>query len=422
MTYEEALVKISELPPRGIRLGLERMKAFCQSAGIELQGEIPRFIQVAGTNGKGSVTACLQSLFLEAGFNTGAYFSPYVYDPRERIQLGRNLISEEEFAALTTALFEFVPPFENSEYGGISEFEFKTAMGLLAFQQNKCERVALEVGLGGTYDATSVVHPACGVIVSIGLDHTHILGDTLDKIAAEKAGILKPEMPLVLGEMPAEASETILSHARALNCPVWQLGKEIRLTGVSEYTVELPTRTISGLKPGLHGVKQPENMALAIAAGELSGCLEGVPDEVLVRGIRNTTIPGRFERIQKAKQLFVLDGAHNGEAAATLAASLLAEREGQWVLVLSMLHGHDVERFLKPFAENNLVSECLVLPLDNPRAMPANDIAKVCEQYFPTRVFQTAEQAIEYAQETQQNVVVTGSFYLLGPMKEALMR
>ncbi|HEY0866603.1 MAG TPA: hypothetical protein VGE01_04465, partial [Fimbriimonas sp.] len=220
MTYPEALAYVSGLEPRGWRLGLDRMQAFIDRAGLSQNvGRPPgtdpagkpgaRFIHVAGTNGKGSVTAFLQSMLVEHGYRTGAFFSPYVVDPRERVQFGRSLISESDFASVVAHLKPIAESFSETEFGGITEFEFKTAVGVEYWRRKRCEWVALEVGLGGRLDATNVVHPACSAIVSIGYDHTQILGDTLEKIAFEKAGIVKPETPLVVGDVPEPARRVI---------------------------------------------------------------------------------------------------------------------------------------------------------------------------------------------------------------------
>src|SRR6185436_18334668 len=231
MTYDEALAYIASLAPRGWRLGLDRMQAFVDKIGMQdalgAEGG-PQFIHVAGTNGKGSVTAYLQSILVEAGYKTGAFFSPFVYDPRERVQFGRELISKEDLAKLTEELIPIAESFSDTEFGGITEFEFKTALGFLYWKRKQCEWVALEVGLGGRLDATNVVTPKASIIVSIGLDHTNILGHTLAEIAYEKAGIIKPKVPVVVGQMPHEALEVIERAAAEREAPIWRYGKEIR--------------------------------------------------------------------------------------------------------------------------------------------------------------------------------------------------
>jgi dihydrofolate synthase / folylpolyglutamate synthase len=210
MDYQQAQDYIASLAQRGWRLGLDRMTEFAARAdlvGSLGDGDSPKFIHVAGTNGKGSVTAMLQSCLVDQGHRTGAFFSPYVVDPRERIQFGREMISKEDLAAIATKLMPIGESLSETEFGGVTEFEFKTAMGFEYWKQKECDWVALEVGLGGRLDATNIITPASSAIVSISYDHVSILGETLAEIAREKAGVIKPGRPVVVGEMPDEAFE-----------------------------------------------------------------------------------------------------------------------------------------------------------------------------------------------------------------------
>ncbi|MCH7945095.1 MAG: bifunctional folylpolyglutamate synthase/dihydrofolate synthase, partial [Armatimonadetes bacterium] len=186
LSFDDAVARLGDLRRRGWRLGLDRMQEYVRRLGLQDklgQPGGPKFIHVAGTNGKGSVVAFLQSMLVEQGFKTGAAYSPYVYDIRERVQLGRKLISKSDFARLAVRLLDVGEDLERTELGGPTEFELKTALGFAYWAEQGAEWVALEVGLGGRLDATNVVDPAASIIVSIGLDHTHILGETLSEIA-----------------------------------------------------------------------------------------------------------------------------------------------------------------------------------------------------------------------------------------------
>lgn len=416
MTYEDALTYISSLAPRGWRLGLDRMHAFAEAANLsDAIGKSPlgpKFVQVAGTNGKGSTTAYLQSLMVHAGYKTGAYFSPYVYDPRERIQIGQSLIPKEDFAEATSKLRPIAESFTDSVYEGISEFEFKTAMGLLYWKQQNVEWVALEVGLGGKLDATTIVTPRAGIITSIGLDHTSILGNTLEEIAYEKAGIAKPGMPLILGELPPVALRTIEDHAKEVGSPTWKLGKDIILTQQREsYTVQTPGASYAGLCHGIPGTMQAENMALAIAAFEAAGATFSL--EQVQLGVKNAFIPGRFERRTYQGRLTLLDGAHNGEAASVLAQSLKQTFPNQkFALVTAMVAGHDPVRFYE--ALKDVVEEVFVVPLDFHRAYSVPDLLIALSSLFPTTGHESVEAGLAAAQASGLPVLVTGSFYVLG--------
>ncbi len=410
MTYSEALAYVSSLAPRGWRLGLDRMQEFARRAGLDQGG--PRYIQIAGTNGKGSVTAFVQSLLIEQGYRAGAFFSPYVYDPRERVQFGRELISETDFASVVQALMPIAEGMEDSEFQGPTEFEFKTAVGVEYWRRRDCQWVSLEVGLGGRLDATSIVTPAAGVIVSIGLDHTSILGDTLELIAAEKAGIVKPGMPLVVGQMEPGPRAVIERIAREQGSEVWRFGTEIRVEELPDgLKVTTPVGSYSGLRPGLKGRIQHHNLALAIGALEAAGAIRDA--SMLPLGASRAFCPGRFEQ----RGRFVLDGAHNPQAARVLVKILRGEgfADKSLVLLTSMVNGHESEGFYRALAP--MVREAHVGPIDFHRAQPAERVAEAARAAgIPATSYATLPEAIAAAERAagEQTVLVSGSFYFLG--------
>lgn len=425
MTYDQALAYIASLEPRGWRLGLDRMEAFIQRAGLADavgRGPSPKFIHVAGTNGKGSVTAFLQSLLTESGVQTGAFFSPFVVDPRERVQINRSYISREELAQATEYLLPIAESFSETEFGGISEFEFKTAVGFLQWKRSQCDWVALEVGLGGRLDATNVVTPCASVIVSIGLDHMNLLGHTHAAIAFEKAGIIKPGVGVAVGQMSHEAESVVLEVARQQNAPVWRMNRdiEVKSDGEDSWTVRTPGGTYSGLKPGLRGVIQPHNMALAIAALGIAGV--NIEDDSVRRGVERATIPGRMHLIQTDGRTVLLDGAHNPDAAASLRATLeTGDLPGfgpidRIILVTNMLSGHDPEPFYEVW--RGLVEEVHVVPISFHRAVPPGETALRLGRMFKNVIpHATLEAGIDSAMDSaaaDDLVVVTGSFYLVG--------
>src|SRR5688500_11172275 len=208
MTYTEARKYIESLQARGWRLGLDRMEAFLDRLGNPHDGL--RAFHVAGTNGKGSVTGMIAACLTSAGYKTGSFYSPYVYDFRERIQIDGEMISEADVARLTALIKPVADEMACEEVGGPTEFEFKTAMAFVFWKEMGCEVAAVEVGLGGRLDATNVIEePICAVITEIGLDHQQYLGDTIEKIAFEKAGIIKPGRPVVTGVTDDRAHKVI---------------------------------------------------------------------------------------------------------------------------------------------------------------------------------------------------------------------
>lgn len=381
------------------------MREFARLAGI--RGDA-NYVHVAGTNGKGSVTAMVQSILVEAGFVTGAFFSPYVYDPRERVQLGRELIPEKDFAALVEELI----PLSETKFGGATEFEFKTAVGFLYWQRHYAEWVALEVGLGGRLDSTNIIVPRVSVITSISLDHTGILGSTVEEIAAEKAGILKPGVPAVVGDLPPGAMAVV---ERAADAGIWRYGRDVVLEGRD---LRLPTRTVGDLAAPFAGEHMAQNMALAVAALDAAGLR--ISDEVVRRGLEKTSLPGRFERRVVDGVEVVLDGAHNPASAAALADTLRATfGDGRMVFLCGMVQGHDPGGFFAAIAP--LAAEIHLAPIDFHRALAPSELAPFAGRGSVAHgsVADAVGAALCAAKAGGLPLVVTGSFYLLSEVVAA---
>lgn len=423
MTYSEALAYIASLAPRGWRFGIDRMHAFCEAAGLRpyLGAEpLPNYIHVAGTNGKGSTTAFTQSILVEAGANTGAYFSPYVVDPRERIQLGREYIGPEELADLVVELRPIAESFTDTPFGGISEFEFKTAVGFRCWQRHACDWIALEVGLGGSLDATNVVTSRAGIIVSIGLDHVKILGETLGEIAREKAGIIKPRVPVIVGEMANEPRWVIEAVARSRQAPIWQYGRDVHW---ENGTIRTPNRTVHDVRPALVGERQGHNMALAVAALEAAGF--EMTDEQIRLGAERAYVPGRFEQLAVEGRTVILDGAHNADAAQVLIKTLDQTYPGRsLVLVTNMLTGHEFDTFYDGLVERT--RSVHVVPIDFIRARPVEETTQALADLFgEIHPHATVAQGIAAAlsdARPDEIVLVTGSFYLVGEATPVLKK
>ncbi|MGV3617028.1 MAG: bifunctional folylpolyglutamate synthase/dihydrofolate synthase [Fimbriimonas sp.] len=417
MTYQEALDYIASLAPRGWRLGLDRMQAFCEKGGLQdALGAAggPQYVHVAGTNGKGSTTAYLQSMMVEAGVRTGAFFSPYVVDPRERVQLGRELIAPEELATITEELRPIAEAFTETDFGGISEFEFKTAVGFRCWQRNRSEWVALEVGLGGRLDATNVVTSRASIIVSIGLDHTNLLGETLEEIAFEKAGIIKPGVSVVVGAMEEGPRRVIEEVAHQRGAPVWRYGADVRW---EDGEVVTPRRRIAKLRPGIVGEMQGHNLALAVAGLEAAGL--DVSDDAVRRGAAQAYVPGRFELREVGGRPVLFDGAHNEDSARVLRATLDRAYPGvPVVLVTNMLQGHDIEAFYSPLMDR--VASVHVVPIGFHRARTVAETVAALRGMLPVHPHDSVSAGLAAALSEEGIVLVTGSFYLVGEAVQSL--
>lgn len=426
LTFDEALEFVSGLQHRGWRLGLDRMREFLCRAELlsSIEGDsAPRFIHVAGTNGKGSTTSYVQSILSSQGYRVGGFFSPFVYHVTERIQLGGVPISEDEFARLVESLIPAAMSMDDSELGPVTEFEFKTAMGFRCWADSGCDWVALEVGLGGELDATNVVTPACSVIASIGLDHGEILGPTLQDIAKAKAGILKPGVPAVVGSLPVEAMEVVEGIAAQRNCPLWRLGHEVVIerNGGGVNAVVTPTSRFSPVVPGMKGPHQADNAALALAAVELSRAI-GNP-QAACESLAQTLLPGRFELRHLEGKLMVLDGAHNPDSAAELRATLDAEYPDRpVVLLVGMLSGHDCQAFFDPLADR--MTQGHAAPIDFFRAMPPLLVAECATRAgIPCSAHSDLQSALDQALQATPDegvLLVAGSFYLVGEVGRSL--
>ena len=310
MTYENVLEKIHSLLSFGSRPGLDRILSLLDRMGNP-QDKL-KYIHVAGTNGKGSTCAMLSSVLVASGYKTGLFISPYITDFRERIQINNEMISKE---TLANAVEETFPLIEKLQSEGIiiTEFEYVNALEFYIHAKENCDIVVLETGMGGLLDCTNVIKPPlCSVITTIGLDHTAILGDTIEKIAAQKCGIIKSGSVAVTSEQAENAMIVIEQTAEKLNVPLVK-SESVNLNVTSE-TLEGSDFEYNGRKIhiNLAGNHQLENAKTALAAIESvrkRGLLNITDDDISV-GFSKAVNPARFELLSK-NPVVILDGAHN---------------------------------------------------------------------------------------------------------------
>ncbi len=320
MTYSDAIQFLYSLRLFGAKLGLEKTFKLAALAG-DPQNPL-RFIHVAGTNGKGSTCAMLESIYRAAGLRVGLFTSPHLVGFAERIQINRRFIGESDVVRLVAELrelsFKFGGPAASwpAEAGDPSQdlhptfFEFITVMALRYFAGQKCDLVVWETGLGGRLDATNIVTPLASVITNIGIEHSEWLGDTFEKIAEEKAGIIKPAVPVITAARPGEGLEVIASEAARKKAP---------LTVVEPLQAVRPP--LDAIDLPLHGPHQRLNAATAAATVRALEGLIPVGDAALRAGLESVRWAGRMQRVQEASgQTLLLDGAHNPAAARALAA------------------------------------------------------------------------------------------------------
>ncbi|MFQ5428487.1 MAG: bifunctional folylpolyglutamate synthase/dihydrofolate synthase [Thermodesulfobacteriota bacterium] len=321
--YKETIDYLYSLTGLGIRPGLQSIKGLLKLLGNP-ERNLPA-LHIAGTNGKGSTAAMIESVMREAGYSVGLYTSPHLTRFNERICIGGEFISDEDIVRIAAVVMEARGRLKDEKALEATFFEVATAMALLYFREKKVDMAVMETGLGGRLDATNIVRPLVSVITNVAMDHSAFLGSKVADIAAEKAGIIKENVPVVCGELGYDSASVISSRA------VEVAGKEpIRLG--HEFSCKVTTRgrfnysglktSIKGLEPGLSGAFQLKNGALALAALELlSESYPRINEEAMREGLRRVKWPGRFELLSETPPV-ILDCAHNEAGAHALAGAL----------------------------------------------------------------------------------------------------
>jgi dihydrofolate synthase/folylpolyglutamate synthase len=409
MNYSEARKYIDSLQARGWRLGLDRMEVFLDRLGNPHVGL--KAFHVAGTNGKGSVTGMIAAGLKEAGFETGSFFSPYVYDFRERIQINGEMISEADVARLTGMLKPVADEMVYEEVGGPTEFEFKTAMAFVYWKEKQVDYAAVEVGLGGRLDATNVIEePLCAVITEIGLDHQQYLGDTLEKIAFEKAGVIKPGRPVVTGVTDDGAFAVIADVAAEKGSRCVRIPR--LLPGVAAVRRwENEGGSVLSPSPSPYLISENEGGEFMLRNREVArrALEEGLPDvdwmPIFDVAMKTFAMPGRMEVVSEDPRI-VFDGAHNEQAIRAVLGSI----PGDIVCVYSCATGH------RPLVDV-LEQRCRAVftaPMDHPRALEATEWTTT-----HSNVGDAIRKAVDELRDGE-TLLVTGSFFLLGEAKAAL--
>ncbi len=384
MNYPEALAWLYSTQRFGIKLGLENTRLLLEALGRPERAG--RFLHVAGTNGKGSVCAMLHAMLRAAGHRTGLYTSPHLVDFRERIRVDGERIPEPAVAAILTRLRDASATWPHAP----TYFEIVTALALRHFADARCEYVVLETGMGGRLDSTNAVTPVVSVITPIAMDHAQWLGDTLEKIAAEKAGILKPGVPAVSAPQSPEVAAVLTRAA-----PVAFVGESLPET----------------FPLGLRGSHQRRNAALALAALRAAGIV--VPAAAAREGLAGVRWPGRFQ----VEGRFVFDGAHNPHGSAQL---VLTWREifgdEKPVVIFGAVRDKTYPEMLR--ALSPLAEEFWFVPVDSPRGESPEKLAGAGGG--GGRCFTNLTDALSAAQgRTTSRFLLTGSLFLVG---EALGR
>lgn len=417
------LPMFSRIGQEAIKKGLDNIIALCDALGNPQQ-QFPS-IHIAGTNGKGSTSHMIAAALQQAGYRTGLYTSPHLVDLRERIRINGIPVSESfvtGFVEKTMPLFETIAP---------SYFELNVAMAFAAFAEAKVDVAVIETGLGGRLDSTNILHPVLSVITNIGLDHTQILGDTLELIAREKAGIIKEKVPVVVGETQPETEQVffLAAHSKQTNIvyadSIWDMVR-IRQDGDYQYykAIHKGEQQLYNLKTDLLGSYQAHNIKTALTACELlqqmgwqlsrDGVLKSLEQVKSTTGLR-----GRWERLQRNPDI-VLDVAHNAEGMQYLSANLAALKESgaaiaRLRIVCGFVSDKDVAKALTLFPAGAVY---YFTQANVPRAMPYEALAGIAaESGLQGTAYPTVKEALAAAQsdaDSDDTILITGSFFIVG--------
>ncbi len=422
MTYAEAVAYIHSVVWKGSRPGLSRIRELLSLLGNP-QNELS-FIHIAGTNGKGSVSAMTESVLRAAGYRTGLFVSPYIKHFNERICYCGKPIDDAALARVV----EKVRPFADSMQDAPTEFELITAIGLVYFKEMGCDVVVLETGMGGRLDSTNVIErPLATVITGISLDHTEYLGDTVEKIAAEKAGILKKGAPVVWGGRHEGARRVIVKAAEEMNVSFFAAED----TPILDCHMTLSGSTLTfgkyrDISIPLLGTYQPQNLATVLTlftALREKGIV--ISEENIRKGLATVRWRGRFEKLSDIP-LIISDGAHNPEGIAAAAESIRAYFSGTPVLLLTaVMADKDYRGMVEALAP--LAAEVFTLTPDNPRALPAKALAaEFALAGVPATGFDTVGDAVlaavTAARERGLPLFSLGSLYMYAEVTQELER
>jgi dihydrofolate synthase/folylpolyglutamate synthase len=418
MTYSSAVAYLYRLQKHGIKLGLTTMTALMVRLGMPQTRY--RALHIAGTNGKGSTAAMVAAMLQAAGHRVGLYTSPHLVEFRERIRVNGEMITELQVARLTEQLQALCQPDLSPTF-----FEYTTAMAFQHFADLDVDIAVLEVGLGGRFDATNVVTPMACAITTISIDHQEYLGNTCSAIAFEKAGIIKPGVPVVTGRLEDDAWRTIEQVAGERQAPVFRMNEDFCTEGETpqQFSYRGPGMHYDGLTCALEGRHQLDNAACALALlGAAASQGITVTVEAVRAGLRAVNWAGRLEVVDR-RPTILLDGAHNPAAAMALADYLTRSDRSHpshpVVLVLGMMRDKDHGGFVEPL--RGLVDEVVLTQADLPRSATAQELQASLEGLLShPHVVSSLSDAMALAKQlaTPEGLVcVTGSLMLVGECK-----
>jgi dihydrofolate synthase/folylpolyglutamate synthase len=417
MNIQDALNKIFSMHQFDIKLGLDRIKKLLELIGNPHSNL--KYIHIAGSNGKGSTASFIASILMEAGYKVGLYTSPHLVRFNERIRINGIEIDDSYIAAFIHSIEHII------EHEKPTFFEITTALAFKYFNENNPDYVVLETGLGGRLDATNVINPLASVITSISLEHTNILGETLEKIAFEKAGIIKPGNPVFTGSLPEEALDVIKNRAENLNSQLFVFNQFTESLEQS-VNISLDKKNIHIYKTGLSGSHQFHNSAIAIKVlYELLNISDiSIINKGLMNVVTNTGIQGRYEIINDRPRV-IFDAAHNPEGIASFISEFSKEyiNYPNRVLIFGAMKDKDIISMLnqlKPY-----FNTFYAVQPEYDRAATIEELVEIGERngIYMTQLKEYSPLIEDFIKgETWDCLVVLGSIYLLGEIKSKMIK
>jgi dihydrofolate synthase / folylpolyglutamate synthase len=423
-TYKEALDWIHARLRLGIKPGLKRMEWMMERLGHP-ENKM-KTVHIGGTNGKGSTVTFLRSILEEAGYSVGTFTSPYIEQFNERISVNGKPILDDELVEITNLIRPLADELEKTDLGGPTEFEVITAMSFYYFANVKqVDIVIYEVGLGGRFDSTNIIHPLAAVITNIGLDHTNILGSTYEEIAFEKAGIIKQGTPIFTAAKQLEALNVITEQADNKQAPLFRMNQEFSI--FDQYSVnrgevfslDSPSQLLEGLEISMLGKHQTENAALAVMTAQcLNATGSFMISEIAVRrGLKTAYWPGRLEIVSE-NPLIILDGAHNDEGISALVQELANRYADKSIhIIFAALKDKKLDQMIKQL--DQVADKITFVSFDFPRAAEAGDLLKISQSQQKLAVDDWKTYITEEIQTTETNglLLITGSLYFISEVK-----
>lgn len=431
MTYDEALQYIHSVTWLGSRPGLERTKELMRRLG-DPQKSL-KFIHIAGTNGKGSTSAMLAQILTSAGYKTGLYTSPFILRFNERMRINGEDIPDGELAEIT----EYVRPFADSMEDTPTEFELITAIAFVYFARHSCDLVVLEVGMGGALDSTNIIDTSIlSIITGIAMDHTAYLGDTLEKIAEQKAGIIKPGVPVLMGTQHGDfdvgfnggidsgatdrITAVISSAAKRANSPFYKV--DVNRANILSQTLDGCKISFDGKEYvlSLLGVYQPYNALTVLCACDVLKAIGiNIPDSAVEHGLSSVVWRARFEILCR-HPLFIFDGGHNPEGVDAAVRSIKTYFGDEKVNIISGVMA-DKDYGYMIGSMSKVARRVFTVRPDNSRALNAGDYAEEFRKHgVPAASYQTVADAVAAAISDGHPTVCLGSLYMYGQVAQAM--